>query len=54
MRPEFVDIATPAPELGQHTREVLCDLGYSQAEMEAFVASGVAEQQSLEAEVQNG
>lgn len=32
----------PAPALGQHTREVLMELGYSEAETDAFFADGVA------------
>jgi crotonobetainyl-CoA:carnitine CoA-transferase CaiB-like acyl-CoA transferase len=31
----------PAPELGQHTREVLLELGLSDAEVDAAVADGV-------------
>ena len=31
----------PAPLLGQHTREVLRESGYSDAEIDAFVAAGV-------------
>jgi crotonobetainyl-CoA:carnitine CoA-transferase CaiB-like acyl-CoA transferase len=33
--------AGPAPELGQHTREVLRELGLSEAEVDAAVADGV-------------
>jgi crotonobetainyl-CoA:carnitine CoA-transferase CaiB-like acyl-CoA transferase len=32
----------PAPTLGQHTREVLRDLGFSDARVAAFIASGAA------------
>jgi len=32
----------PAPMLGQHTRAVLSDQGYSEAEIEAFLSSGAA------------
>jgi crotonobetainyl-CoA:carnitine CoA-transferase CaiB-like acyl-CoA transferase len=32
----------PAPKLGQHTRQVLRELGYSDAQVEAMVAAGVA------------
>jgi crotonobetainyl-CoA:carnitine CoA-transferase CaiB-like acyl-CoA transferase len=32
----------PAPELGQHTREVLAGLGYGEAEISAFLTRGVA------------
>jgi len=34
-------IDRPAPLLGEHTREVLRECGYSEAEVEAFVAEGV-------------
>jgi crotonobetainyl-CoA:carnitine CoA-transferase CaiB-like acyl-CoA transferase len=30
----------PAPRKGEHTREVLSELGLSEAEIEAFVAHG--------------
>ncbi len=32
----------PAPTLGQHTREVLAEFGYSEAEVEALIGSGAA------------
>ncbi len=32
----------PGPQLGQHTRAVLSELGYSEAEIDAFYASGAA------------
>ena len=32
----------PAPLLGEHTRETLADLGYSDADIEALLADGVA------------
>jgi len=35
---------TPAPELGQHTCQVLHELGYSQPAIEQLIAVGVAEQ----------
>jgi crotonobetainyl-CoA:carnitine CoA-transferase CaiB-like acyl-CoA transferase len=35
---------TPAPELGEHTCQVLGDLGYSQAEIERLLNTGIAEQ----------
>jgi crotonobetainyl-CoA:carnitine CoA-transferase CaiB-like acyl-CoA transferase len=31
----------PAPGLGQHTREVLREIGYSDGRIEALVADGV-------------
>jgi crotonobetainyl-CoA:carnitine CoA-transferase CaiB-like acyl-CoA transferase len=34
-------VARPAPLLGQHTRDVLREAGYSDAEIEAFAAAGV-------------
>jgi len=34
-------VQRPAPLLGQHTREVLREAGYSDAEIEAFAATGV-------------
>jgi crotonobetainyl-CoA:carnitine CoA-transferase CaiB-like acyl-CoA transferase len=36
------DSMQPAPSLGQHTREVLLKLGYSESQADAFFASGVA------------
>ena len=36
-------IDRPAPMLGEHTREVLAEAGYSSAEIDAFVAEGVVE-----------
>jgi crotonobetainyl-CoA:carnitine CoA-transferase CaiB-like acyl-CoA transferase len=35
-------VSRPAPVLGQHTREVLAEFGFSAAEIEALVASGAA------------
>lgn len=35
------DIENPAPELGEHTEEVLRDLGYSEKEIEEFKEEGV-------------
>jgi crotonobetainyl-CoA:carnitine CoA-transferase CaiB-like acyl-CoA transferase len=32
----------PAPEIGEHTKELLLQLGYSAGEIEAMIASGVA------------
>jgi crotonobetainyl-CoA:carnitine CoA-transferase CaiB-like acyl-CoA transferase len=39
--PTAVDL--PAPMLGEHTREVLAEAGYSAREIDAFVADGVVE-----------
>jgi crotonobetainyl-CoA:carnitine CoA-transferase CaiB-like acyl-CoA transferase len=36
------DRRPPAPGLGQHTREVLAELGYSTAEIEAMLSAGAA------------
>ena len=36
-------VTRPAPMLGEHTREVLAEAGYSDAEIDAFVAEGVVE-----------
>jgi crotonobetainyl-CoA:carnitine CoA-transferase CaiB-like acyl-CoA transferase len=32
----------PAPKLGQHTREVLRELGYADEAIEAMIAAGAA------------
>ena len=34
-------VRCPAPTLGQHTREVLAEYGYDEAEVEGFIAAGV-------------
>ncbi len=34
-------VTRPAPMLGEHTREVLAECGYSDAEIDAFVAEGI-------------
>lgn len=39
---------TLAPELGEHTCQVLCDLGYSPAEIERLITDGIAEQYAVE------
>ncbi len=36
-------ITRPAPLLGEHTREVLREYGYADADIDAFVAAGVVE-----------
>ncbi len=36
-------VTRPAPMLGEHTREVLAEAGYSAGEIDAFVAEGVVE-----------
>jgi crotonobetainyl-CoA:carnitine CoA-transferase CaiB-like acyl-CoA transferase len=36
-------VTRPAPVLGEHTREVLAETGYSDAEIDALVAEGVVE-----------
>jgi crotonobetainyl-CoA:carnitine CoA-transferase CaiB-like acyl-CoA transferase len=38
------DVRRPQPRLGEHTAEVLCEAGYSTAEIEALCASGAARQ----------
>ncbi len=40
----------PAPELGEHTREVLSELGYSQAEIDRLVQAGVSSTPASESE----
>jgi formyl-CoA transferase len=42
--------ATAAPELGQHSRQVLTELGYSESEIVGLLNSGVAEQYSFESD----
>ena len=36
-------VTRPAPMLGEHSREVLAEAGYSAAEIDTFVAEGVVE-----------
>ena len=36
-------VTRPAPMLGEHTREVLAEAGYSAGDIDAFVAEGVVE-----------
>ena len=36
------DRRPPAPRLGEHTREVLAELGYGASEIEAMFADGAA------------
>ncbi|HEX2017747.1 MAG TPA: CoA transferase [Aurantimonas sp.] len=38
-------VARPAPLLGQHSREVLAEYGWSAAEIDAFIASGAAREE---------
>ncbi|HET9338754.1 MAG TPA: CoA transferase, partial [Casimicrobiaceae bacterium] len=40
-------VTRPAPMLGEHTREVLADAGYSDAAIDALVAEGVVEARSI-------
>jgi crotonobetainyl-CoA:carnitine CoA-transferase CaiB-like acyl-CoA transferase len=35
-------VSRPAPVLGQHTREVLGEFGFSKSEIEALIAAGAA------------
>ena len=41
---ELTAIRSPAPLLGQHSREVLLDIGYSDADARALLAAGVVHQ----------
>jgi len=41
-RPSACVSRAPAPTLGQHTREVLAELGYGEAEVAAMIAEGAA------------
>jgi formyl-CoA transferase len=45
---------TPAPELGQHTSQVLGGLGYSPVEIERLISAGIAEQHSMEEKQNDG
>jgi crotonobetainyl-CoA:carnitine CoA-transferase CaiB-like acyl-CoA transferase len=36
-------VTRPAPQLGEHTREVLREYGYADADIDGFVAAGVVE-----------
>jgi crotonobetainyl-CoA:carnitine CoA-transferase CaiB-like acyl-CoA transferase len=40
-------IRIPAPVVGQHTRELLTELGYQQADIDAWLASGVIAEESV-------
>ena len=35
-------VTRPAPMLGEHTRELLREFGYADAQIDGFVAAGVA------------
>lgn len=39
---EGFDVARPAPALGQHTREVLLEIGYAEHEVDDMMARGTA------------
>jgi crotonobetainyl-CoA:carnitine CoA-transferase CaiB-like acyl-CoA transferase len=39
---ELTEIRKPAPLLGQHTEEVLAEIGYGKADIEAMIAGGAA------------
>ena len=41
-------VQRPAPILGEHTREILLELGYSDAEADSMIARGIAMQGSVE------
>lgn len=43
MTPPIASIRRPAPLLGQHTREILIELGHDDASIEALVAAGAIE-----------
>ncbi len=34
-------VTRPAPRLGEHTREVLRETGYTDAQIDAFLAAGI-------------
>ncbi len=36
-------VRPPSPKLGEHTRQILAEIGYGEAEIEAMVAAGAAE-----------
>jgi crotonobetainyl-CoA:carnitine CoA-transferase CaiB-like acyl-CoA transferase len=40
--------ATAAPDLGQHSRQLLSELGYSPSEIDGLIAAGIAEQHTAE------
>ena len=37
---ETIEEYVPAPDLGQHSREILAGVGYDEAEIEAMIGSG--------------
>ena len=45
---------TPAPELGQHTSQLLSGLGYSPDEIQRLITAGVAEQHPMDEKQNDG
>lgn len=47
--PGTVAVGTKAPSIGQHTLEVLDELGYSKSEIQQFLLDGVVKQEKEKA-----
>jgi crotonobetainyl-CoA:carnitine CoA-transferase CaiB-like acyl-CoA transferase len=39
---KFPEVRSPSPEMGQHTRDIMAELGYSGDEIETLIAAGAA------------